>query len=113
MPKPLPFEDIPGSERARKFEGKEHGSTISFFVTSHTPGQGPDLHRHPYEETFIVLEGTGTFTAGDETAEVTAGHVLIVPANTPHKFVNSGDGPLKQVSIHPAPKMEQEWLEAQ
>lgn len=111
MPSPIPFEDITGSERARKFEGKEHGSTISFFVTSHQPGQGPDLHRHPYEETFIVLEGSGRFTAGDEHADVSAGHVLIVPPNTPHKFEATGDTPLKQVSIHPAPAMEQESLE--
>ena len=33
------------------------------------------------------------------------GHVVIVPPNTPHKFVNSGDGRLKQVSIHPAPEV--------
>jgi mannose-6-phosphate isomerase-like protein (cupin superfamily) len=42
--------------------------------------------------------------------EATAGHVVIVPANTPHKFVNSGTERLQQVSIHPAPEIEQEDL---
>ncbi|MEA2468589.1 MAG: hypothetical protein QOJ57_2715 [Thermoleophilaceae bacterium] len=111
MPEAIPLEDIPGSDRARRFEGKGHGATVSFFITSHERGQGPDLHRHPYEETFIVQAGEGTFTADGKETEVTAGHVLVVPANTPHKFVSSGDGPLRMVTIHPAPEMEQEDLE--
>ena len=111
MPIPLPFTELPGSERARRFEGKDHGAQVSFFLSLHAPGEGPGLHRHPYEETFILLGGTATFTVGDETIEAAPGHVLIVPPNTPHKFLNSGDGRLQQVSIHSAPEMSQEWLE--
>jgi quercetin dioxygenase-like cupin family protein len=107
---PIPFDDIPGSERAKKFEGKDHGATMSFFLSRHAPGEGPDLHRHPYEETFICQRGTCTFTVGDETITVKPGHVVIVPPNTPHKFVNSGGERLQQVSIHPAPEMQQEDL---
>ena len=111
MPEPLPFTDLPGSERARRFEGKDHGAKVSFFISTHAPGEGPRLHRHPYEETFILLSGTATFTVGDETMTPAPGHVLIVPANAPHKFVNAGDTRLQQVSIHSAPEMVQEYLE--
>jgi quercetin dioxygenase-like cupin family protein len=111
MPDPLPFSDLPGSERARRFEGRDHGARVSFFISTHAPGEGPRLHRHPYEETFILQAGTATFTIGDETIVGEPGHVLIVPPNTPHKFVNSGDTRLQQVSIHSAPEMSQEWLE--
>ncbi len=38
------------------------------------------LHRHPYEEVFVVQEGTATFTAGDETIEAKGGQVVVVPA---------------------------------
>jgi quercetin dioxygenase-like cupin family protein len=107
-PRPIPFEEIPGSKRARKFEGKHYGSTASFFLSRHAPGEGPDLHRHPYEETFICQGGTCTFTLGDDTITVGPGHIVIVPPNTPHKFVNDGDTRLQQVSIHPAPEMAQE-----
>jgi quercetin dioxygenase-like cupin family protein len=107
---PIPFDDIPGSERARKFEGKDHGSSVSFFLSRHAPGEGPDLHRHPYEETFICQAGSCTFTVGDEEITAEPGHVVIVPPNTPHKFVNSGSGRLQQVSIHPAPEIQQEDL---
>jgi len=37
------------------------------------PGGGPKLHKHPYEEIFVVQEGTATFTAGDETIKVEGG----------------------------------------
>jgi mannose-6-phosphate isomerase-like protein (cupin superfamily) len=111
MPEPLPFTDLPGSDRARRFEGKDHGANVSFFLATHAPGEGPRLHRHPYEETFILLQGEATFTVGGETLTPDPGHVLIVPPNTPHKFVNSGEVRLQQVSIHSAPLMEQEDLE--
>jgi quercetin dioxygenase-like cupin family protein len=111
MTSKLNIDDLPGSERSRKFEGTEHGASASFFVSRHAPGEGPRLHRHPYEETFIMLEGTATFRMGGEELEASAGEILIVPAETPHGFVNSGDTRLLQVSIHPAPQMTQEWLE--
>ena len=111
MPEPLPFTDLPGSERARRFEGKEHGAQVSFFISTHAPGEGPALHRHPYEETFILLKGTATFTVGEQQLTPDPGHVLIVPPNTPHKFVNTGDTRLQQVSIHSAAEMVQEYLE--
>ena len=75
------------------------------------PGGGPKLHRHPYEEIFVMQEGTATFTAGDETIEVGAGRVVVVPAGVPHKFVNTGTGRLRQVNIHANDQFVTEWLE--
>lgn len=111
MTPPIQFTDLPGSERARRFEGKDHGATTSFFLNFHAPGEGPELHRHPYDETFIMLEGSATFRVGDDTVEGRTGEIVIVPANTPHGFVNSGDTRLRVVSIHPADHITQEWLE--
>ena len=75
------------------------------------PGSGPKLHRHPYEEVFIVQEGTATFTAGDETVEVKGGQVIVAPAGVAHKFVNSGEERLRQVDIHASERFVTEWLE--
>jgi quercetin dioxygenase-like cupin family protein len=111
MIEPIAFDDLPGSERARQFEGAHHGASMSFYISRHAPGEGPPLHRHPYEETFICQSGTCTFTVGAENITVGPGHIVIVPRDTPHKFVNDGENRLQQVSIHPAPEMEQEDLE--
>jgi quercetin dioxygenase-like cupin family protein len=83
---------------------------VSFFVTTHPRGQGPALHKHPYEETFLVQEGAAVFTVGDEAVEARAGQVLVVPAGTAHGFIAASDEPLELVSIHPAPDMQTEWL---
>ena len=80
-------------------------------VVDAPPGGGPKLHRHPYEEVFIVQEGTATFTAGDEMVEVKDGQVVVVPAGVAHKFVNSGEDRLRQVDIHASERFVTEWLE--
>lgn len=107
----LRIDDLPGSERARRFEGKDHEATASFFVNTHAPGEGPSLHRHPYEEIFILLDGSATFRRGEDEIGAEKGEIVIVPANTPHGFTNTGDERLLFVSIHPAAAMVQEDLE--
>lgn len=102
---------LPGGENAVVFDGHEHGASVSFFITRNKPGTGPGLHKHPYDETFIMQEGEARFTVGEEAIEAVAGEIVVVPAGTPHGFVNTGSGILRQVNIHPAARMETEWLE--
>ena len=100
------------SEGAHEFEGFRYGDVnLCFLIIDMEYGQGPRLHAHPYEEVFIVQEGHATFTVGTQTIEVDAGQVVIVPPNTPHKFVNSGEGRLRQVDIHPNRQFVTDWLE--
>jgi mannose-6-phosphate isomerase-like protein (cupin superfamily) len=106
------LEELPRSGNTYAFEGQEHGDApLSFFLVNSPPGSGPRLHRHPYAEVFVVQEGHASFTVGDEALEITGGQIVVVPPGTPHKFVNVGDGLLRQVDIHPAGRMATEWLE--
>ena len=95
------------------FEGYKYGATsVSLHLTDGiAPGEGPRLHRHPYEEVFVSYEGQVTYTLGDTTLEVTAGQIVLVEAFTPHTFVNSGEGTLRQTSIHASAYKIAEWLE--
>ena len=101
---------LPFSVIAREFVGEEHGSNVTFLLVDAQPGQGPSLHRHTYEEIFIVQEGEATFFLGDESLIVKAGDVVVVPAGQPHGFKNTGDGPLRQIDIHASPRFATEWL---
>jgi mannose-6-phosphate isomerase-like protein (cupin superfamily) len=107
----LDLADPERGDDANEFQGYRHDAGVSFIVVDAPPGSGPKLHRHPYEEVFLVQEGTATFTAGEETIEVKGGQVVVVPGGVAHKFVNSGAGRLRQVDIHASERFVTEWLE--
>jgi len=44
----------------------------------------PKLHHHTNEQLIYVLQGTGTSYVGDESFEVKAGSVILIPPNVPH-----------------------------
>jgi mannose-6-phosphate isomerase-like protein (cupin superfamily) len=109
---PMNLADLPADGFSNDLEGYLFGDfNVSIVFFNGPPGSGPKLHRHPYAEVFIVQEGRATFTVGDATMEVTAGQIAIAQPNQPHKFVNIGDGPLRQIDIHNGPKFITEWLE--
>jgi mannose-6-phosphate isomerase-like protein (cupin superfamily) len=107
----IDMDDLAASETAHEFQGHHHDAGVSFIVVDAPPGRGLKLHRHPYEEVFVVQEGTATFTAGEDVIEASGGQVVVVPAGTPHKFVNSGTEPLRQIDIHASDRFITEWLE--
>jgi mannose-6-phosphate isomerase-like protein (cupin superfamily) len=96
---------------SRSLEGIDHGATISLILDQSEPGHGPRLHRHPYDETWVVEEGRLTFQLGDEQLEVASGDIVIAAAGVAHKFTNNGPGRSKLVCIHANPTMVTEWLE--
>ncbi len=109
LPHVMAKEELPFGGIAHKFEGHRYGHVgVSFFLVDSPPGGGAMLHTHPYEEIFLTLEGEATFTVGDATIEVSAGQIVVAPAGVPHKFVNSGTGPLRQVDIHPSERIRQD-----
>jgi quercetin dioxygenase-like cupin family protein len=60
-----------------EFEGYLHGDTeVSFILVDMQPGEGVRLHKHPYQEIFIIQEGTATYTVGTATLEARAGQII-------------------------------------
>jgi mannose-6-phosphate isomerase-like protein (cupin superfamily) len=95
-----------------EFQGFAYGDIgASLIIVDAPPGGGPRLHRHPYAEIFLILEGTATFTAGADVLDAAGGQMVVVPAGMPHKFVNSGTSRLRQIDIHPSNRFVTEWLE--
>jgi mannose-6-phosphate isomerase-like protein (cupin superfamily) len=87
------------------------GVNASLIFVDNLPGEGPRLHKHPYHEIFILLEGRSTFIVGSKTVDAVAGQIVVVRPGVAHKFVNSGPGWLRQVDVHSSPKFITEWLE--
>src|SRR5215471_19859304 len=101
------LEQLPFVGMSYEFHGEKQGAPISAYIVNAKPGQGPPLHTHPYVEIAFTLEGTATITVGDETREVKAGGIVVIPANTPHRFVNSGETVLRQIDVHASPRFIQ------
>jgi mannose-6-phosphate isomerase-like protein (cupin superfamily) len=56
------------------------------------PGQAQKVHAHEgSEKIYYVLEGTASFTVGDEEEDLGEGHAVIARAGVPHGVRNETD----------------------
>lgn len=70
------------------------------------PGQIQPVHDHAdQDKVYVVLEGSGRFTVGDEVRTAAAGTVVWAQAGAPHGVENTGTTRLTVlVCIAPPPK---------
>ena len=117
MPKPARIEPvhIPANDWLKRdepplgsLEGHHYGTNcVIIRYSTDTIGEGPNLHVHPYDEVFHILEGRAQFTVGDRQFEAEAGALVIGPANVPHAYKNLGPGRLDSVDVH----LSSEWIQ--
>ncbi len=89
-------------------EGHQYGiNCVVIRYSTDTVGEGPNLHVHPYDEVFHIIEGRAEFTVGDKTFVAEAGALVVGPANVPHAYKNLGPGRLDSVDFH----MSSEWIQ--
>ena len=104
-------QELPFSRIAHELVGADHGGAgVCILFVDAPPGDGPNLHKHPYEEVFITLEGAATFVVDGDEILAGPGDILVVPAGASHAFTNSGEGQLRQIDIHVSPDFSTEWL---
>ena len=60
---------------------------------------GPPPHRHDFEETFHILEGTLEVTVRGETSVLRPGATANVPANALHAFRNPSDARVRMLCV--------------
>lgn len=90
------------------FEGHPYGANVVVIRYSVDEiGEGPNLHMHPYDELFHILEGTAEFTVGDNKFIAKEGDLVIGPANIPHAYKNVGPGRLDSYDVH----LNSEWIQ--
>lgn len=101
----------PGVE-AGLVNGMDYGlGAVSLMFGEVAPGGRVPLHRHDYDEVFVVTSGQGEWTIGAMTVNATVGDVVVVPAGVAHTFANSGNEPLRQIAVHAAAAVAMEWLD--
>jgi quercetin dioxygenase-like cupin family protein len=82
-------------------EGDATGGSVSIFEFDIPPGATfPVPHRHDgYDETIYGLEGTMAWTVGDTTTVVGPGDALFVSRSTPHRYLNTSEGTIRELAI--------------
>ncbi len=106
MARVIPLEEVRYTPAVAVFEGHDE-APVSFYVTEFARGEGTPLHLHPYPELFLVERNAALFTSGDEELVIEAGNFVLVPANTPHRYVGASDEPARVVSVHPSGTVQQ------
>ena len=72
------------------------------FVGEIPPGRAPE-HSHPYDETVLVLEGTGRAHVAGASQPLAPGTSLHLSPGTPHCLENTGSSVLRVLGVfHPA-----------
>jgi mannose-6-phosphate isomerase-like protein (cupin superfamily) len=105
-------DDLPTTAHAHELIGADHGDVPFSLILVDAPTRaGPAVHRHPYAEVFVLVEGEGTFRLGDDEVTVRAGQLTIAQPGVAHSFTNAGSGRLKVIAIHGASQFDTEWLE--
>lgn len=94
----VPFEEIhntPGSRQTLATKDDLITNNIDALTKGTLqPGDKWDWHKHEmYDEMGIVLKGTGTFYCQDEVVIYKPEDVIIIPANSLHKFEAGGSIP--------------------
>lgn len=89
----------------RRLTGDD-GLPVFTGVQTCAPGYATSLHWHPYVEYLFVLDGImEAWLEGehDHPARLQAGDMIALPACSPHKFRNAGEGELRLLGIHTSP----------
>jgi quercetin dioxygenase-like cupin family protein len=63
------------------------------------PGGGPPPHRHDFEESFTLLEGTIEAVFRSRKLGLRAGETISIPANAPHSFTNTSGQPARLLCV--------------
>ena len=108
------FEGLAGLDRRRIWEGIHarvvHGEQMTLGVVELDPGAVALEHSHPHEQLGIVLSGSARFTIGDETKELGAGDLYVIPGGVIH---TAEAGPEGVVVIDVFTPLREEWHDAE
>lgn len=90
----MPFIDIKDVPALELLPGcrlrTPYGQNVMLSYLEMDDGAEVPLHHHPHEQAGMLLRGRLRLTIGDETREVEAGAMFIIPPDVPHRAVAVG-----------------------
>jgi quercetin dioxygenase-like cupin family protein len=78
--------DLPEKSRIRGSSMKAvHSASMTACYWRFEPGIDLPEHAHPHEQVTSIISGEFDLTLADETRRLTAGSVVVIPPNVPHR----------------------------
>jgi quercetin dioxygenase-like cupin family protein len=91
----LPRTQVRSGVNRRVFSGKNSMMVLNELM----PATRPNLHHHPHEQLTYIIEGTCRFVIGDETVDMVAGDVVLVPPNVQHGMEVTSQKPVLNLDV--------------
>src|SRR5215203_4407605 len=90
-----------GDETARWRTSSGHaGESSGSSLLEVDPGCRLPRHTDSAEEAVVVVAGSARVVVGEETSDVPAGGVALIPREIPHEVHSTGDEPLRFVALY-------------
>jgi mannose-6-phosphate isomerase-like protein (cupin superfamily) len=82
--------------------GKERCGATNFTtgITKFPVGKKVPMHSHNCDEQVTLLEGSGDMETGGQRVPLKPYDSTYIPKDEPHRFINTGDGPLTILWIY-------------
>ncbi len=75
----------------------DENQLMSTWVTVE-PGGHQAIHHHEPPQIYVIIDGEGLMTVGEEQQTVRTGDLVYIPPNVPHGIQNTGDTVLQYIS---------------
>jgi mannose-6-phosphate isomerase-like protein (cupin superfamily) len=82
----------------------ETGDHAQLVVMTIQPGEEIGEETHDGDQILLFVEGEGEAILEGQSSPVDAENYVFVPAGTLHNFVNTGDRPLRVLSVYAPPE---------
>jgi quercetin dioxygenase-like cupin family protein len=76
------------------------GARITSGMTVFPPGKGAPMHSHNCDEQVTLMEGMGEVEIDGRITAIKQYDTTYIPADLPHRFENTGDGPMRILWIY-------------
>lgn len=78
-------------------DGQLGANHLHMFVVQFEPGGAGEIHDHPYEESYLLVEGEAEAVLEGKRYQVSAGDIVWTSVGASHGFFNRSDAPVRWI----------------